>query len=101
MVYGLSFDLTEKRHTSFPANHRPSFHKCEEQRTAAKVVLDLVLVAQSSPCNLLILSKIGTAGFEPTASCSQSRRSTRLNYIPCAFAADAEYRWDGVGVKAG
>src|SRR5690349_7271706 len=34
--------------------------------------------------------KIGTAGFEPTASCSQSRRSTRLNYIP--YAADGQYR---------
>jgi hypothetical protein len=26
--------------------------------------------------------KIGMIGFEPTASCSQSRRATKLRYIP-------------------
>src|SRR5690606_26238626 len=28
---------------------------------------------------------IGAAGFEPAASCSQSRRATRLRYAPCAW----------------
>jgi hypothetical protein len=28
------------------------------------------------------LSFVGTAGFEPAASCSQSRRATRLRYVP-------------------
>ena len=28
---------------------------------------------------------VGTAGFEPTASCSQSRHSTRLSYVPRDF----------------
>ena len=27
--------------------------------------------------------RIGAAGFEPTTSCSQSRRSTKLSYAPC------------------
>ncbi len=25
---------------------------------------------------------VGTAGFEPVTSCSQSKRSTRLSYVP-------------------
>ncbi len=27
-------------------------------------------------------SPVGTAGFEPAASCSQSRRATRLRHVP-------------------
>ena len=29
---------------------------------------------------------VGTGGFEPSASCSQSKRSTRLSYVPFIFA---------------
>lgn len=33
---------------------------------------------------LLIKNAIGMRGFEPPASCSQSRRATKLRYIPLA-----------------
>ena len=31
----------------------------------------------------LELSVVGTAGFEPTTPCSQSRCATKLRYVPC------------------
>jgi hypothetical protein len=34
--------------------------------------------------NYMIL-KVGTAGFEPTASCTPSKRATRLRHVPKDF----------------
>ena len=31
---------------------------------------------------------VGTGGFEPSASCSQSKRSTRLSYVPSLATTD-------------
>lgn len=30
----------------------------------------------------LLILKVGTAGFEPTASCTPSKRATRLRHVP-------------------
>jgi hypothetical protein len=36
---------------------------------------------------------VGTAGFEPATSCSQSRRAAKLRYVPVSGWAWASYRW--------
>jgi hypothetical protein len=38
-----------------------------------------------------VINKIGMARFELTASCSQSRRATKLRYIPASFLRSWNY----------
>jgi hypothetical protein len=38
-----------------------------------------------SASGVKVIDKIGMARFELTASCSQSRRATKLRYIPASF----------------
>jgi hypothetical protein len=33
----------------------------------------------------LLILKVGTAGFEPTASCTPSKRATRLRHVPYSY----------------
>lgn len=52
-------------------------------------------------------SMVGAAGFEPTISCSQSRRATKLRHTPCdrisitALAALRQNQWTGRRCRIG
>ncbi len=44
--------------------------------------LEMFLVPAFRIVNSLKIKMVGTARFELTTSCSQSRRSTKLSYVP-------------------
>jgi hypothetical protein len=54
-------------------------------------VLSVLPYGQTQAEYLYFLFKIGMTGFEPAASCSQSRRATKLRYIPEIRLADGEF----------
>ncbi len=44
-----------------------------------------IFMKNAQPCNVLLCERlgiVGAAGFEPTTSCSQSRRATGLRHAP-------------------
>ena len=68
-------DLQIRNLLLYPAELRSQFNH---------ISLSVSVKKNCSPLSLsaLTLPSVGAAGFEPTASCSQSRRDTRLRYAP-------------------
>ena len=54
----------------------------EQHQTGTDLFLHLFSGSQFKMDTALKISMVGTARFELTTSCSQSRRSTKLSYVP-------------------